>query len=57
MAMVNKPMFENDPALDWDRESRRQRFLSLQQLENRLGYWRERQEELYAQLYKAATSI
>lgn len=57
MTMVNEPMFENDPELDWDRESRRQRFLSLQQLENRLGYWRERQEELYAQLYKAATSV
>lgn len=57
MTMANEPMFENDPTLDWERESRRQRYLSLQKLENRLGYWRERQEELYAQLYKSATSI
>jgi hypothetical protein len=49
--------YENDPLLDWDYEQRKQRPLTLQQLEERLAFWRERQNRLYLELYRAATSI
>ena len=56
-AMMIPEDYENDPLLDWDYEQRKQRPLTLQQLEDRLAFWRERQNTLYLELYRAATSI
>jgi len=55
--MIIPEDYENDPLLDWDYEQRKQRPLTLQQLEDRLAFWRERQNTFYLELYRAATSI
>ena len=55
--MIIPEDYENDPLLDWDYEQRKQRPLTLQQLEDRLAFWRDKQNTLYLELYRAATSI
>ncbi len=57
MAFVEEHYFENDPALDWERDKHSARRLARAMLEKRLGYWREKQEQLYLEMYRSATSI
>lgn len=57
MAFIEEHYFENDPALDWERDKQSARRLARAMLEKRLGYWREKQEQLYLEMYRTATSI
>ena len=57
MAFIEEYYFENDPALDWEREKQSARRLARTMLERRLAYWREKQEQLYLEMYRTATSI
>lgn len=57
MAFIEEHYFENDPALDWEREKLGSRRLARAMLEKRLAYWRERQEQLYLEMYRSATSV
>lgn len=55
--MMDGNYFENDPSLDWEGEKRSARRLARAMLEKRLAYWREKQEQLYLEIYRSATSI
>lgn len=57
MAFIEEHYFENDPALNWEQEKRSSRRLARAMLEKRLSYWREKQEQLYLEMYRSATSI
>ena len=57
MAFIEEQYFENDPSLDWEQEKRSSRRLARTMLERRLTYWREKQEQLYLEMYRTATSI
>ena len=57
MTFIEEHYFENDPALDWEREKYSSRRLARAMLEKRLAYWREKQEQLYLEMYRTATSI
>lgn len=57
MTFIEEHYFENDPALDWERDKQSARRLARAMLEKRLGYWREKQEQLYLEMYRTATSI
>ena len=55
--ILEEQWLDNDSALDWDYAKRKQRMLSLKQLEERLRYWRDKQEATYLEMYRASTSI
>jgi len=57
MGFIEEHYFENDPSLDWERDKQSARRLARAMLEKRLGYWREKQEQLYLEMYRSATSI
>lgn len=57
MGFIEEHYFENDPALDWEQEKLSSRRLARAILEKRLAYWREKQEQLYLEMYRSATSI
>ena len=57
MAFIEEQYFENDPSLDWEQEKRSSRRLARTMLERRLTYWREKQDQLYLEMYRTATSM
>lgn len=50
-------MIENDPLLDYDHDKRTIMQLTTAQLERRLAYWREKQNEEILKRYRLITSI
>ena len=50
-------MINNDPLLDYDHDKRTIMQLTTAQLERRLAYWREKQNEEILRRYRLVTSI
>jgi len=50
-------MINNDPLLDYDHDKRTVMQLTTAQLERRLAYWREKQNEEILRRYRLVTSI
>lgn len=50
-------MVENDPLLDWERQEGFFKELVAKQLEQRLKYWKQRQEDQYLRLYRLYNSF
>jgi hypothetical protein len=47
----------NDPKLDWDHDKRTVMYLATAKLEQKLRYWREKEQEEILKRYRLITSI
>lgn len=47
----------NDPKLDWDHDKRTVMHLATAKLEQKLRYWREKEQEEILKRYRLITSI
>jgi hypothetical protein len=47
----------NDPKLDWDHDKRTVMYLTTAKLEQKLRYWREKEQEEILKRYRLITSI
>jgi len=55
--LVTRPTLDNDPELDCEHDKRTVMHLVTAQLERRLAYWRQREQEEILKRYRMVTSI